>query len=342
MPRGTFHDCCCQCPHPHGEPLLTHTFTREPPTLEGRSGSVSCGVTAAFPWILVCLPRVESLFPPLLWRSCNQILLAFKVRFPGDPSPFARSPCWKAWYGAQNIRENGRTSLVFLFSTLWAAHLASMEFDFIGVVPLLLSCYSSTLSLDVGNLFLVSSHILLLMVVQQLNAVSLLSQVEVCACPSPQPSWTSLLELSFHPFLCPCLIFLAIVMQCCKELDMTKQAIARKDIFFLLICIWNIIYLNDWNRLHHVIKKKIPFKFVGNMWKESESEVAQPCLTLCDSMDCSLSDSSVHGIFQARVLEWIAISFSRGSSWPRTRAQVSRIAGRSFTVWAIREAHSEL
>ena len=39
-----------------------------------------------------------------------------------------------------------------------------------------------------------------------------------------------------------------------------------------------------------------------------ESEVAQPCLTLCDSMDCSLPDSSVHGIFQARVLEWIAIS----------------------------------
>ena len=45
---------------------------------------------------------------------------------------------------------------------------------------------------------------------------------------------------------------------------------------------------------------------------ESESEVTQSCPTLCDPMDCSLSDSSVHGIFQARVLEWIAISFSRG------------------------------
>ena len=55
-------------------------------------------------------------------------------------------------------------------------------------------------------------------------------------------------------------------------------------------------------------------------------------------MDCSLSGSSVHGIFQARVLEWIAISFFRGSSWPRNRTQVSRIAGRCFTVWAIREA----
>ena len=45
----------------------------------------------------------------------------------------------------------------------------------------------------------------------------------------------------------------------------------------------------------------------------SDSEIAQSCLTLCDPMDCSLSGSSIHGIFQARVLEWIAISFSRGS-----------------------------
>ena len=66
--------------------------------------------------------------------------------------------------------------------------------------------------------------------------------------------------------------------------------------------------------------------------KESESEVAQSCPTLCDPMDCSLSGSSVHGIFQARVLEWIAISFSRGSSQPRNRTRVSRIAGRPFTV----------
>ena len=68
------------------------------------------------------------------------------------------------------------------------------------------------------------------------------------------------------------------------------------------------------------------------------SEVAQSCLTLCDPMDCSLPGSSVHGIFQARILEWVAISFSRGSSWPRDRTQVSRIVGRRFTIWATREA----
>ena len=64
------------------------------------------------------------------------------------------------------------------------------------------------------------------------------------------------------------------------------------------------------------------------------SEVAQSCPTLCDSMDCSLPGSSIHGIFQARILEWIAISFSRGTSWPRNWTQVSCIVGRCFTVWA--------
>ena len=67
------------------------------------------------------------------------------------------------------------------------------------------------------------------------------------------------------------------------------------------------------------------------------SEDAQSCPTLCNSMDCSLPGSSVHGIFQAIVLEWIAISFSRGSSWPRDQTWVSRIVDRCFTVWATRE-----
>jgi len=48
--------------------------------------------------------------------------------------------------------------------------------------------------------------------------------------------------------------------------------------------------------------------------KENESEVTQLCPALCDPMDCSPPGFSVHGIFQARVLEWVAISFSKGSS----------------------------
>ena len=88
---------------------------------------------------------------------------------------------------------------------------------------------------------------------------------------------------------------------------------------------------------------------------KNESEVAQLCLTLSDPMDCNPPGSSVHGIFQARVLEWGAIAFfdtmdytlpgipqdrilewvafpvSRGSSQPRDRTQVSGIAGGFFT-----------
>ena len=68
------------------------------------------------------------------------------------------------------------------------------------------------------------------------------------------------------------------------------------------------------------------------------SEIAQSCPTLCDPVDCSLPGSSVHGILQARTLEWVTISFSRGSSQPRDGTRVSRIGGRRFNLWATREA----
>ena len=67
--------------------------------------------------------------------------------------------------------------------------------------------------------------------------------------------------------------------------------------------------------------------------------VAQSCPTLCDSMDCcSPLSSFFHGILQARILECIAIPFSRGSSRPRDWTQASLIAGRFFTIWTTREA----
>ena len=70
---------------------------------------------------------------------------------------------------------------------------------------------------------------------------------------------------------------------------------------------------------------------------EKQSDVAQSCPTLCDPMDGSLPGSSLHGIFQARIREWVAISFSRRSSPPRDQTWVSRMADRCFTVWATRE-----
>ena len=75
-----------------------------------------------------------------------------------------------------------------------------------------------------------------------------------------------------------------------------------------------------------------------NRYNDNKSEskmkaiVTQSCPTLYDPVDCSPPGSSVHGILQARVLEWVATSFSRGSSQPRDQTQVSCIAGGFFTA----------
>ena len=71
--------------------------------------------------------------------------------------------------------------------------------------------------------------------------------------------------------------------------------------------------------------------------EERRKKVVQSCPTLCDPMDCSLLGSSIHGIFQARILEWVAVSFSRGTSRPRDWTQVSITVARRFTIWATRE-----
>ena len=93
---------------------------------------------------------------------------------------------------------------------------------------------------------------------------------------------------------------------------------------------WNLGFLHCGRILHYWATKGALF----NGWVK----IAQSCPTLCDPVDCSLPGSSVHGILQARILEWVAISFSRGSSRPGDQTRVSRIAGRRFTIWATREA----
>ena len=69
--------------------------------------------------------------------------------------------------------------------------------------------------------------------------------------------------------------------------------------------------------------------------------VTQACLTLCDLVASSSPGPSVHGILQARILAWVAIQLSGGSSWPRDWTQVSSPVVRSVTIWATREAPSE-
>ena len=80
-------------------------------------------------------------------------------------------------------------------------------------------------------------------------------------------------------------------------------------------------------------KSYIEYNYLGVEQVRVKVKVAQSCLILCDPMDYT-----AHGILQARILEWVAFPFSRGSSQPRDRTQVCRIAGGFFTSWATREA----
>ena len=103
--------------------------------------------------------------------------------------------------------------------------------------------------------------------------------------------------------------------------------------------------MGDFVKVHRGIRNMNRRKFMKRAvhsvqglgkWKWSRSVVSDSL----QPMDCSPPSSSVHGIFQARLLEWVAISFSRGSSQPRDWTWVSCTAGRLFTVWATREALS--
>ena len=96
-----------------------------------------------------------------------------------------------------------------------------------------------------------------------------------------------------------------------------------------LFCLWTLR-----------LTKECKFCFLQMQFYERKVKVkvTQSCLTLYDPMDCSQQGSSVHGIPQARILEWVAILFFKGSSKHRTWTQVSHIASRFFTIWSTREA----
>ena len=107
-----------------------------------------------------------------------------------------------------------------------------------------------------------------------------------------------------------------------KELDMTERLTQRYSKF-------TSAYPLGGSRPY----KKLLFIYYtmyNNCLLKVKVSVVHSCPTLCDPMDCSLAGSSVHGILQGRKLEWLAISFSRGSSWPRDWTWVSCIAGRFF------------
>ena len=107
--------------------------------------------------------------------------------------------------------------------------------------------------------------------------------------------------------------------------------------FWIRLTAW-VILIYPWSESYHfAIIVGITW---ANMLKWSEVLVTQRCPTLFNPMDWGSPGSSVHGILQRRILKWVAISFSRRSSQPRDRTQVSCIAGRLLTVWATSETLS--
>ena len=153
--------------HKESPTLPTHASAGDPSALPGGFGSVYCGVTALFLWVLVwarfclCPPRLESLFPPVLWKSCSQIPLAFKLIIPGDSQSFSRSLGCEAWCGVENLHDSGRTCLVLLFPSLYIIHWQVWDLIVSWLPPSYGLAAASPWSLDVGYIFLVGSSVLL-------------------------------------------------------------------------------------------------------------------------------------------------------------------------------------
>ena len=161
-----------------GEPLVTLTSTGDPPTLAGSFGSVTCGVPAPFLWMLVCTrccwcpPRLESLFLSVLWKTCNQIMLA---RFPGDSVPLSDPQAGKPDVGFRTFIAVGE--LLCYYRSPVCGSFTQQVWDLIlsWLCPSYHLAAASSLSLDMKCLLLVGSSVLLLMVVQQLVTILVLS-----------------------------------------------------------------------------------------------------------------------------------------------------------------------
>ena len=103
-----------------------------------------------------------------------------------------------------------------------------------------------------------------------------------------------------------------------------------------------IIQLTKRVNLNYSNHKKRNVSYV--IWKKVKMKVsvAQLCPTVCNPMDCSPAGSSIYGILQARIMDWIVISFSRVSYQSRDQNKVSHIASRFFFIWAPQEALYEV
>ena len=150
------------------------------------------------------------------------------------------------------------------------------------------------------------------------------------------------LQVSMYMCVCVCVL----VSQLCPTLRHHGLWPAR------LLCPWNSPGKNTGVGGHSLLQGDLPNPGIdprspalqadslpseppGKPRKYPYVKVAQLCLTLCDPIDCSPPGSFVHGILQARILEWVAVPSSKGSSQLRDWTQVSCIAGRFITIWVI-------
>ena len=117
-------------------------------------------------------------------------------------------------------------------------------------------------------------------------------------------------------------LFLHFLANTCSFPSFLKMILTDVKWYFIVV-LFRFHFFNDSDVKHF-------FMCLLAICMSSEKVKVKSCPTLCDPMDCSLPGSSVHGIFQATILEWAAISFSRGSSQPRDRTWVSHIVGRCF------------
>ena len=141
--------------------------------------------------LCVCPPRVESLFPPVLWKSCNQILLAFKVWFSRNSSSHCQTPRLGSlmWGSEPSLQWVGFCVISVLQFVCHPPSSYGIWFYCDSALPTvslrLLLCLWMWVS------FLVSSSVFLLMTVQQLFVIPVLSQEGVSTRPSTPPSWTN-------------------------------------------------------------------------------------------------------------------------------------------------------
>ena len=196
MPRGTFQDCRCQCPIPGVSPCWS-SLHRRPSNTRRCFDSVSCGIIAPFLWVLVHtrfffvpFPRLESMFSQVLGKSHNQIPLTLRVRVPGDSQSLCQirrlgSLIWGSEPSQQWENFFGITVLQFVGHAPGSYGIWSYP----DCTPPTISTVASSLSLDVGYLFLVGSSALLSVVVQQVCDCDALTWGESTR-PSTPPSWT--------------------------------------------------------------------------------------------------------------------------------------------------------